>query len=44
MLPMELSFRKLLGERFAFSGYFCPLRYAVHVKEYFNLYELVSYV
>ena len=33
MLPMGLSFRKLLGERFAFSGYFCPLRYAVHVKD-----------
>jgi len=27
MLPMQLSFRKLLGERFAFSGFFYPLRY-----------------
>ncbi len=30
MLPMQLSFRKLLGERFASSGFLCPLRSRVN--------------
>ena len=31
MLPMQLSFRKLLGVRFAFPGFFCPLRSCVNL-------------
>ncbi len=37
MLPMQLSFRKLLSDHFAFPGFFCPLRYLC--KKMFNLYR-----
>ncbi|MCP1422862.1 hypothetical protein J3D43_001378 [Paenibacillus xylanexedens] len=38
---MQLSFRKLLGDRFASSRYFCPLRYRVKYN-YISLYRAIK--
>ena len=42
MLPVELSFRKLLGERSASTDWFCTLR--LHVNVTFILYNILTFI